>query len=112
MEKVELTVENANFSAHAESFMVFIPGKGKPAPAQGDKKPGSIPVRIRRITLDCKRSGANYRFPLTVRGGVAQFGDSRETANKIKGWTVSDFRKELSRMMGDSLAVSLMDVVL
>lgn len=111
MEKIELTVENENFSATAEHFMVFIPGKG-PAPTQGDKKKsGSIPVRIRRITLDCKRSGQQYKFPYTVRGGQAQFGDSRETANRIKGWTVPDFRKELSRMMGAALAITLIDAL-
>lgn len=113
MEKIELELSNANFHAVAESFMVFIPQKGKPAPVQGDgKKKGSIPVRVRRITLDCLRSGAQFKFPVTCRGGVVQIGDSRESANRIKGWTVSDFRGELSRMMGADMAHSLMAVVL
>ena len=112
-EPIELELSNANFHAVAHSRMVFIPSKGKPAPAQGDgKKKGSIPVRVRNITLDCLRSGAQYKFPVTARGGVVQIGDSRDSANKVKGWTVSDFRGELSRMMGAEIANSLLSVVL
>ena len=111
MEPVEVEVANDNFHARAECFRVFIPGKEKTS-AQGEKKKGSIPVYVRRITLNCKRSGAEIKFPVTRRGGVARVGDSRETANTVKGWTVEEFKVELSRMMGAAHANSLLSVVL
>lgn len=106
---LNVTIETPLFSATAESYRVFVPKEGKKN-AKDEK--GSIPVRVRRITLNCKRSGASFKFPLTVRGNVATFGDSRETANVSKRRTIKEMRAELILMVGEEIADRLLNVCL
>ena len=107
-EKLKVELETPNFQASAESFRVFIQ---KEAPkTKKDEK--SFPVRIRRITLTCKRSGEVIKFPLTVRNDVATFGDSRQTARVEKRWTIKDMRVELARMLGEDIADRLINVAM
>jgi hypothetical protein len=105
---LSVTLETPLYLANAESFRVFVP---KPEKKNAEDK-GSIPVRVRRITLNCKRSGATIKFPLTVRGSVATFGDSRETANVSKRRTIREMRDELARMVGEEYADRLLNVAL
>jgi hypothetical protein len=68
---------------HGRAYVkrIFVPGKeqkGSPAPGQLKKdKPGMIPIYHRGIEMTDVETGDVVKFPLTVRGGVASFGDSR-----------------------------------
>ena len=106
-ERLDLTLDTANFVASAESFRVFIPQANKK-----NDKDGAIPVRIRRIQVACKRSGDVFKFPLTVRGGVSTFGDTRDSANKDKRRSVREMRAELARMLGEENADRLLNVAM
>jgi hypothetical protein len=102
---LNVTLETPNFSATATSFRTFVPKKN------ADEK-GSIPVRVRRIVVNCKASGNAYRFPLTMRGNVATFGDSRDSANINKRRTVREMRAELIAMLGEEIADRLINVAM
>ena len=106
-EKIKIELDTPNFLARAESFRAFIQ---KEQPKKDEE--GSIPVRIRRIELTCKRSGEVIKFPLTVRNKVATFGDSRETANKDNRRSIKEMREELARMLGDETADRLLNIAL
>lgn len=106
IDKVEVTVETPNFAATAASRMVFIPKEEK------GKKTETIPVKVRGISMTCKRSGASFRFPFTTRGGVQTFGDTRESANVSKRWSVRDMRLELVRMVGEDNADRLLNAAM
>lgn len=110
---IEENVEVENWKATATFKRIFITKVEKKA--QGGEKNASIPIKIRNIAIFCKRSNAEFKFPLTVRGGVATFGDSRQnnSAYIVKPrLTPSEMRGVLSVWLGKDNADKLMNVVL
>lgn len=103
---ISVTVEVPNWVATATFKRVFVPKQ------VGDSRE-SIPIKVRNVVVHCKRSGGEFKFPLTVRGGVASFGDSRETADLLKPrLTPKDMRALLAAWLGADNADKLMNVVL
>jgi len=108
IDKVDVEIETPNFMASASSRLVFIPQQDK----KGKEDKGSIPVKVRGISMTCKRSGISFRFPFTSRGGVQTFGDTRESANVIQRRSVREMRVELSRMVGEENADRLLNIAM
>ena len=107
LDKLEISVETPWFVATVTNKLSFAPKKNK----QGEDE-GMIPVRHRRIEIACKRGGGTFRFPLTFRSKVASFGDSRESAMRIKSRNIKEMRVELVRMLGEENADRLLNAVL
>ncbi len=109
--KNEIQIETKNYVASAESFKVYIPAKQKEVTKNGKTK--SFPIYVRRIVLNCKRSGNEIKFPATTRKGILSFGDSRPTANLIKSrYTIAQMIVELSNLVGNEIAKQLVNVAL
>jgi hypothetical protein len=99
--RTEATVETPEFLATAESYWVGIKKKGDDV----------VYVPVRRIDFICQASGRWFRFPLTARGGVASFGDNRESALRLKTrYSFAEMRTELARMVGVENADRLLAV--
>ena len=108
--KIEVKFETPHYSCLAEAFKIFIPSKDKKTK---DGKPVSFPVYIRRIILNCKRSGMEIKFPATSRHQELTFGDSRPSALKIKPrYKCNEMLIELGRMVGKDIAGQLVNVAL
>lgn len=108
--KVEIAIDTPHYSCLAESFKIYIPSKDKKTK---DGKPVSFPVYIRRIMLNCKRSGMEMKFSATNRNKETTFGDSRPNALKLKTrYKVSEMKSELSRMLGGDIASQLVNAAL
>ncbi len=108
-DKKEVCFDTKHYKASAESFKIFLPSKE----VCKNGKPKTFPVFIRRIVLNCKRSGNEIKFPATTRKGVLSFGDNRPTANKLKTrYTISEMNLELNRLVGNEIAHCLVNTAL
>jgi hypothetical protein len=93
----EIEVSSGNWHGRAFVKKIFIPGKenkpkgfappGEGVPGKDKDKPGMIPIYHRGIEMTNVQSGDVVKFPLTVRGGVATFGDSRGNEEGFSGTT-------------------------
>lgn len=104
--KFEATIETDKFIAIAEAFLSFIPKENH---KEGTKS--FIPCRVRRIVINCKRSGNTFKFCMTVRKGVTNISDSRRQAMILKSITMAELRTDLERMMGKEHACKLIDTM-
>ena len=107
LDKLEVSIETPFFLASVTNKLAFVPKLNK----QGEKE-GMVPIRVRRIEVACKRSNEVFRFPLTKREGIASFGDSRESAMRIKSRSTKEMRVELVRMLDEESADRLLNAVL
>ncbi len=108
-EKNEVCFETQHYKASAESFKIYLPSKE----VTKTGKTKTFPVFIRRIVLNCKRSGTEIKFPATTRKGVLSFGDSRPTANKLPNrYDIPKMTSELNRLVGNEIAHCLVNIAL
>ena len=108
--KNETTVETVNLIVIAESFLAFVPKKE----TIGTKK-GFIPCKVRRITINDKRSNTSWKYCMTVRKGSVNISDSSRMG-KNSAWisasvSMKEMRENLSRMVGADNANKLIDTM-
>lgn len=97
-----------NYEVFPITIRTFV--KTKETSPTGDEKKGSIPVTVHYLFLRHVRSGLTWKYVGTKRGGRLTFGDSRESATDFAGkkqrFTEAQLLRELTRLIGDTSAIS------